>query len=98
MTKINLPAIAAALPAAWRSTRMGQAGGASIKLLRMESTAYPSESHDFDEALLVLEGRMNLVLGQEMVCVEAGELCIVPAGTSHAVAAGSHGTLLVIDR
>ena len=98
MPKINLSATAASLPQAWRSTILGQAGGANFKLLRMDAAAYPDECHDFDEALLVLDGRMNLEIGNEVIAVEAGELFIVPAGTAHAVAAGSHGTLVIIDR
>ncbi|WP_051319432.1 cupin domain-containing protein [Chitinimonas koreensis] len=95
---IDLPDLAAALPAAWRSRIVGQAAGANLKVLRMDEAAYPDETHDFDEALLVIEGRMNLALGEEIAAVEAGQLCIVPAGVPHAVAPGSHGILVIIDR
>jgi len=30
--------------------------------------------------------------------VEAGEMVIVPAGQAHAVAPGSHGSLVIVDR
>lgn len=64
----------------------------------MDGSEYPNEEHSFDEALLVVEGQMNLKLNNEVVQVTAGELYIVPAGVPHAVAPGSHGTLVVIDR
>ncbi|MDR7152185.1 quercetin dioxygenase-like cupin family protein [Hydrogenophaga palleronii] len=95
---VNLIEASHALPAAWRSSLVGQAAGANIKVLRMDATTYPNESHDFDEALLVLDGQMNLCIQGKQVEVSAGEVFIVPAGVPHAVAAGSHGTLVIIDR
>eukprot|EP01037_Dinobryon_pediforme_P000288 gene288-291_t len=93
MTKISLPATADQLPRAWNSTVVGQAAGANVKVLRMDDAAYPDESHDFDEALLVLDGCMRLALQGQVTEVNAGEVFIVPAGVPHAVAPGSHGTL-----
>ncbi|RZJ14426.1 MAG: cupin domain-containing protein [Acidovorax sp.] len=98
MSKIHLASIADQLPNAWRSTIVGQAAGANVKVLRMDALAYPDETHDFDEALLVLDGQMNLDLQGRRVQVAAGEVYIVPAGVPHAVAEGSHGTLVIIDR
>ncbi|MDP3227117.1 MAG: cupin domain-containing protein [Acidovorax sp.] len=98
MAKIQLSSIADGLPLAWNSTIVGQAAGANVKVLRMDSGAYPDESHDFDEALLVLDGCMRLDLQGKVTEVNAGEVFIVPAGVSHSVAPGSHGTLVIIDR
>ena len=97
MSKTNLCQLASSLPCAWRSVVVGQAAGANLKVLRMDGSAYPDEVHEFDEALLVLAGQMNLKIGNELVPVSSGELYIVPAGVSHAVAADSHGTLVIID-
>ncbi|MEF7612853.1 cupin domain-containing protein [Aquincola sp. MAHUQ-54] len=83
---------------AWHSKVLGRAAGANLKVLRMDGSAYPDETHDFDEALLVIDGRMNLLMQGHVVVVEAGELIIVPAGLPHAVAPGSNGTLVIIDR
>lgn len=94
----NLIAEAASLPSAWRSTILGKASGAQVKVLRMDECAYPDETHDFTEALLVLDGQMNLDIHGEIVAVKAGELYLVPAHTPHAVAAGSKGTLVIIDQ
>jgi quercetin dioxygenase-like cupin family protein len=63
----------------------------------MDGAEYPNETHAFDEALLVLEEQMNLQFGVDVVKVNAGEVYIVPAGIPHAVAAGSHGTLVIIE-
>ncbi len=98
MHKTNLNQHAAALPDAWRSTVVGRAAGANVKVLRMDGQAYPNEVHPFDEALLVLDGQMNLDFAGEVVTVGAGEVYIVPAGVPHAVAPGSTGTLVIIDQ
>jgi quercetin dioxygenase-like cupin family protein len=98
MSKIHLASIADQLPRAWSSLVVGRAAGANLKVLRMDDAAYPDESHNFDEALLVLNGCMRLALQGQITEVNAGEVFIVPAGVPHAVAPGSHGTLVIIDR
>lgn len=98
MSKTNLLETAGSFPKAWSSRVIGRAANANVKVLRMDSGAYPDESHDFDEALLVLDGCMRLDLQGQVTEVNAGEVFIVPAGVPHAVAAGSHGTLVIIDQ
>ncbi|MDO8778468.1 MAG: cupin domain-containing protein [Burkholderiaceae bacterium] len=98
MKKTNLGELADRLPAAWQSSLVGKAAGANIKVLRMDGAAYPNEVHEFDEALLVIDGLMNLDFAGQIVSVNAGELFLVPAGQAHAVARGSHGTLVIIDQ
>ena len=93
----NLVTFASSLTEAWHSKVVGQAAGANLKVVRMDGGAYPNESHSFDEALLVLEGQMNLQIGTAVTRVGTGEVYIVPAGVPHAVAEGSHGTLVIID-
>lgn len=94
---IKLAALASSLPDAWQSLTVGTAAGANFKVLRMDGRAYDNESHPFNEALLVIEGQMKLQFGEKVITVESGEVYIVPAGVSHAVAEGSHGTLVIID-
>jgi quercetin dioxygenase-like cupin family protein len=93
----NLIDLASSLPEAWRSEIVGEAAGANFKVVRMDGRAYPNESHSFNEALLVLEGQINLQFGEKIIQVKSGEVYIVPAGLPHAVAEGSHGTLVIID-
>lgn len=98
MQKIDLVASAESLEAAWRSLVLGRAGGANFGVVRMDAAAYPDVCHDFDEALLVLEGQMNLEIQNAVVAVRTGEAVIVPAGIPHEGAAGSFGTLIIIDQ
>lgn len=94
---IDLNAAAANLPTAWKSTIVGGVAGANIKILRMDECAYEAEAHDYTEALVVLEGLMNLSVGDRIVTVKAGEVFMVPPGLHHGVAAGSKGVLMIVD-
>lgn len=98
MSKINIPQLAESLQASWQSTVLGHVGDAQFKVLRMDGTAYPNESHAFKEALMVVTGQLNLEVHGSIAVVRSGEVFIVPAGTPHAVAPGSHGTLVIIDQ
>jgi mannose-6-phosphate isomerase-like protein (cupin superfamily) len=96
--KTDLRQLADSLPAAWRSTRLGRIGNANFKVLRMEGPDDEQELHGYDEALLVLDGQLNLRLPDAIVEIAAGEAFIVPAGTPHSIAPGSHGTLVIVDQ
>lgn len=98
MKPVNLTQEVRAISHPWMSKIVGAAAGANVKILRMDASSYPNEVHRFAEALLVLEGHMNLEIEGKTVCVQAGEVFIVPAGQPHAVAAGSQGTLVIIDQ
>jgi mannose-6-phosphate isomerase-like protein (cupin superfamily) len=82
---------------AWKSVVLTRVSGANIKVMRMDETPYPDESHDYPEGLLVVDGRLNLTIGSESITVRAGEIYVVPAGVAHAVAPGSTGTLVIFD-
>jgi len=97
MSKTNLLLQASTLPDAWRSLVIGKAANANIKILRMDDNAYPNETHEYVEALLVLDGQLNLDIHDEIISVTRGEVFLVPAGVPHAVAPGSHGVLVIID-
>jgi len=53
--------------------------------------------HDYNEGLLVLDGKLMLEVETETVVVVAGQMYLALAGTRHAVLPGSHGTLAIID-
>jgi len=97
MSKTNLRALSNMLPETWRSKVVGLAAGANVKVLRMDGTASDEAPHAYAEGLLVLDGELKLGIGGEVVTVSAGEIYIIPANTLHQVAAGSHGTLVIID-
>lgn len=97
MPLLDFTAIAGQLPDSWKSTRLGQVGPARIKVLRMDEQAYEEETHAYNEGLLVIDGQLRLSIGDSEIRVGAGQMYLVEAGIAHAVLAGSHGTLVIID-
>ncbi len=97
MSAVNLVETAAGLPGAWSSRRLGLVGAACVKVLRMDELPVAEESHVAAEALLVLDGWLELEIDATPVSVQAGELFMVPAGAAHAVRPGSRGTLVIVD-
>jgi quercetin dioxygenase-like cupin family protein len=96
MSLTNLK-LAASQSEAWKSSVLAKVGSANIKVMRMDDRPYPDESHDYAEALLVIDGQLNLTIGNEAITIHAGELFVVPMGVAHAVAPGSAGTLIIFD-
>lgn len=97
MSVVNLTEAAAGLPEAWSSLILGRVGTACVKVLRMDEMPVAEESHDVAEALLVLDGRLELVVDGTPLSVRAGELFLVAAGAVHTVGPGSRGTLLIVE-
>lgn len=97
MSIVNLLKEASELPAAWRSRVLAEVGTAAVKVLRMDEAPVTGESHEVTEVLLVIDGRLELALGDAAVTVRAGEMYRVPAGTEHAVRPGSTGTLVIVE-
>jgi quercetin dioxygenase-like cupin family protein len=68
---------------------------------RPESTSggsvLPDETHGSTEALIVLQGELNLQVAGKTISIGPGETFIVPPGQSHSVEPGSLGTLIIID-
>ncbi|MEU8514363.1 cupin domain-containing protein [Kitasatospora sp. NPDC048722] len=94
---MNLVHTASSLPKAWESAVLAEIGTAAVKVLRMDGRSLPPEVHATAEALVVVEGRLELLLEETEFTVAEGELCRVPAGAVHAVRRGSRGTLLIIE-
>lgn len=66
-------------------------------MLRMFAQPVNEEVHLHDEALVVLDSQLELVVRGESFSVRAGEFFTLRAGVPHAVAAGSWDTLLIVD-
>ncbi|MFJ9887809.1 cupin domain-containing protein [Streptomyces sp. NPDC091287] len=63
----------------------------------MDGLPVAEESHGDAEALLVLDGRLELEVDGMPVSVGAGELFMVPAGAAHTVRPRSRGTLVIVE-
>ncbi|WP_394298732.1 cupin domain-containing protein [Streptomyces rimosus] len=94
---IDVRQAAGSLPRAWSSRSLGRVGAADVKVLRMNELPGEEEAHDAAEVLFVVDGRLELTVGGTAVSVRRGEMYVVPAGALHAVRAGSHGTLMIVE-
>ena len=66
-------------------------------MLRMDERSIAEEVHEYDEGLLVIDGRLELSVQGEKISITAGQLYIAKAGIPHTVDIGSFGTLVIID-
>ena len=95
---VHLPTRAAALSGSWSSVRLARSGGTNLKVLRMDDAGFAEEVHDYDEAILVVEGCFRLGLAGEVIELGAGDFFVIPAGVPHrGEPGGSRGTLLIFD-
>lgn len=97
MPLYDLKTEADALPNAWHSQILGRIGEANLKVVRMDERSVTEEVHEYDEGLLVIDGRLELSVKGEKITVTSGQLYIAKAGVSHTVETGSFGTLVIID-
>jgi len=97
MTFIDFNSLSADTPEAWKSSIVGRVGSANIKVLRMDAQPYAEETHDYNEALLVVDGKLLLQVEGRTITVESGQMYLALAGTPHSVLPGSHGSLVIID-
>lgn len=97
MPLLDLLDAANGLPDAWKSRVLAQAGDCNVKILRMDGRPSPAETHDYNEALIVISGALRLSVKGEAIEVAAGSMYLAPAGVPHVVAEGSHGVLMIVD-
>ncbi|MFL4555949.1 cupin domain-containing protein [Yersinia kristensenii] len=97
MSLYDLRTEAHALPEAWHSHILGRIGEAHLKLVHMDESSVTEEVHEYDEGLLVIDGRLELSVKGKKISVTSGQLYIAKAGVPHTVETGSFGTLVIID-
>lgn len=98
MHATSLIAEASALPDAWQSRIISTIGQANIKLIRMDPAGIPDERHDdFAEALMLIEGKLQLEIEGHIIDMRTGDYVVIPRGKTHRVLPGSSGTLLLVD-
>ena len=68
-----------------------------MRVIRLGEENHSDERHEYPEALIVTDGRMNLLVDGNAVAVNRGGMYVVPAGVVHSVAPGSDGTLVIVD-
>ncbi|STW07373.1 Uncharacterised protein [Klebsiella grimontii] len=65
MSLYDLKTEAQALPESWHSRILGRVGATNLKVLRMDAHSVAEEVHEYDEGLLVIDGRLELSVQEE---------------------------------
>ncbi|MDI2126466.1 cupin domain-containing protein [Yinghuangia seranimata] len=97
MQHIALRDETAELTTTWTSYAVGRIGATYLKIMRMDELPVGDDVHADPEALLVVDGRLEMTVDGEDVSVGPGELLIVPGHAVHSIRPGSHGTLFLVN-
>jgi len=82
----------------WTGKLMGRPGGVGLKLFKVDAGGLAREMHPaYDEALLMLEGAIDLTIDGARISLRAGDLQVIPAGAWHEILPGGHGSFLLVD-
>jgi mannose-6-phosphate isomerase-like protein (cupin superfamily) len=77
---------------------VGELNGQHVKLVRLEGDKVPWHAHDDeDELFWVLEGALEVHERDEVVTLNAGELCIVRRGREHKVVPRGHVRIVLFE-
>ena len=97
MDGVNLAAKLALFDTRWDPHVVADFNGNDIMVVKVQGE-FPLHSHpDTDDFFLVLEGEIELDVGEETVVLKAGELFVVPAGVTHRPRAEREAKLLLIE-
>jgi mannose-6-phosphate isomerase-like protein (cupin superfamily) len=82
----------------WAGKLIGRPGGVGLKLFKVDEGGLAREMHPaYDEALLMLDGAIDLAIDDVCVSLRAGDLQVIPAGAWHEILPGGHGSFLLVD-
>jgi quercetin dioxygenase-like cupin family protein len=82
----------------WTSLVLGEAGTARVKLFRVDPTGLAEEVHHaWSESLIMLDGEIDIELDGLIHTIRAGQHIHIPAGQTHSIHPGGHGTFILVD-
>ena len=64
----------------------GEMGAQSLSVMDLHMSAestVPTHTHPTEEAMVVLEGQLEAIIGDEVVTVQQGQTILAPAGVRH---------------
>src|SRR5213075_1806062 len=86
----------ASSPSTSRSEESPRRNLMNLKVLQLNES-HSNVQHVYPEAMLVTDGRINLLVDGQAVAVNAGGMYVVPPGMPHTVVSGSDGTLVIFE-
>lgn len=88
----------ASLPDGWQARSLADFGCVRAKLFKVDPAGLAEECHlDWDEALLMVDGDLTLVLDGVRVVLQTGDFLLIPRGVPHRILPGGHGAFVLLD-
>lgn len=81
----------------WAPRIVAQLNDYHLKLAKIQGEFVWHSHPETDEAFIVIEGAMQIVFRDQIVDLEAGQLCVVPSGVEHKPVASQTCHLLLIE-
>lgn len=92
----DLRALLAGFTEHWAPRTFARLNGQDLRLVKFQGE-FVWHRHPCDELFLVLAGAMRIHFRTGEVELQAGQACVIPAGTEHVTAADAECQALVID-
>lgn len=83
LRKVNLSDKLKLLDETWSPKVVGELNGQFVKVVKFQGEYVWHQHDNEDELFLILEGRMDLHLRDQVIKVNKGEFIIVPRGVQH---------------
>ena len=81
----------------WRPKVVAALNGQEVKLVKFQGV-FPWHHHEQeDEMFLVWRGQMTIEFRDRQVCLQAGELCVVPRGVEHRTMAEKEAEVVIFE-
>lgn len=81
----------------WSPRTVAQLNDYDVMIVKVKDEFVWHKHDDTDDFFLVLKGRLIVQMREEDVCLEAGELFVVPRGVEHRTIAEEETHLLLIE-
>ncbi len=99
ITKINLAEKFAKLDEHWSPRVIGGLDGTHLAKIAKLKGEFVWHAHDHeDELFLVIKGHLTIELEAQTLTLDAGELCVIPAGVRHRPIANEECHVLVFEK
>ena len=99
MEVINLKEKGSQIPKLYQYEVIAKMNNHTFTLVRVKDRTLDFHTHpDSDEVFFVIDGQMKLEFRDNIVDINAGEMCVVPKGTEHRPICTAEVLCLLIER
>lgn len=97
MEKKNLARECAAVGAFWSPRVVAELNGQVVKVARIKGEFVWHHHQDEDEFFMVLKGKLTIRMLDGDVCLDEGDMCVVPRGVEHMPVAEDEVHILLFE-